>query len=179
MKKTKKTTQDLISKLENTARTAAVMMDGDEARRVIVDRAMEHITHPNPKYRFLDADYYDVHFDTFLRVKKTLKRLQKLADTECSANLWVRVRERTEEVTLAIQCGRCHRYWQFGELKHRIDTNMKRCLKGGKVVKILPTSRNTKVTFLAPVFDSLEETVGLIEFTADTADDTLFGSIYE
>ena len=96
-------TLQIIEALSEVARVASVMVDGDEARRILTARAMHHIAHPDPDYRFLSADYYDVEHETFLRMKKTLLRLERLIQVRCCTALWVPVEGQEGQVTLAVQ----------------------------------------------------------------------------
>jgi hypothetical protein len=152
--------------LSEAARVASVMIDGDEARRIITGRAMQYIAHPDPEYPFLSGDYYDVDHDTFLRMKKTLLRLERLLDFPCSASLWVRVEGLQGQVALAVQNGSIHRYYRFGEASIELPAEMAECIGTGKTTVAPLEHPSQTLTVLAPVFDSLGDVVGVVELSA-------------
>jgi hypothetical protein len=161
---------DQVSKiaeaLSEIARVASVMVDGEEARRILTERAMHHIAHPDPDYRFLSADYFDVDHDTFLRMKKTLLRLERLADVRCCTALWIPVPEQESQVTLAVQNGSIHRYYQFGQTQMEVPEEMGRCIEG-KATVVAPLEHPSQtITVLAPVLDSLGDVAGVVELSA-------------
>ena len=116
------------------------------------------------------GDDYDVDHDTFLRMKKTLLRLERLLDFACSTSLWVRVPGLEGTVTLAVQNGSVHRYYQFGADKLATPAEMVVCLEEGKVVVSPPDPEAGMLTVLAPVFDSLGDAVGVVELSALSSD---------
>jgi hypothetical protein len=158
----RKTLQALLE----AARVASVMVDGDEARRIITARAMRYIAHPDPEYPFLSGDYYDVDHQTFLRMKKTLLRLERLLDFPCSASLWVRVEGLQGYATLAVQNGSIHRYYRFAEQKIAFPAEMAECVESGQTVVAPLEHPSQTLTVLAPVFDSLGDVVGVVELSA-------------
>ena len=159
-------TQVVTGALSEVARVASVMVDGDEARRILTERAMHHIAHPDPDYRFLSADYYDVEHETFLRMKKTLLRLERLADVRCCTALWIPVEGQTRTVTLAVQNGSIHRYYRFGQARLDTPDEMARCFES-KATVVAPLEHPSEtITVLAPVLDSLGDVAGVIELSA-------------
>jgi hypothetical protein len=152
--------------LVEAARVASVMIDGDEAGRTITARAMQYIAHPDPEYPFLSGDYYDVDQPVFLRMKKTLLRLERLLDFPCSASLWVKVEGLEGHVTLAVQNGSIHRYYRFGEAQIELPAEMAECIDKGQIT-VAPLEHPLQMlTVLAPVFDSLGDIVGVVELSA-------------
>ena len=154
----------VLSALKETARVAAVMVDGELAKRIIADRSHHYIANPDPKFRFLTGDYYDVDHASFLLMKKTLLRLEKLVDFPCNTSLWVRVKGLEDHVTVAVQNGSLHRYWQWGEHKRELAGEMAGCFACGEVT-VAPEDENL-ATVLAPVRDSLGDVVGVVELTS-------------
>jgi len=155
-----------VKALSETARVASVMIDGDEARLIITEQAMHYIAHPDPEHRFLAGDYYDVDHGTFLRMKKTLLRLERLPGCPCSASLWVMVEGLAGHVTLAVQNGSMHRYYHFGQEKLALPAEMAHCLETGQTV-VAPLEHPCQtITVLAPVFDSLGDVSGIVELAA-------------
>ena len=158
--------QAIVEALSKVARIASVMVDGDEARRILTERAMHHLAHPDPDYRFLSADYYDVEHETFLRMKKTLLRLERLNDGPCSTALWVPVVGLDGYVTLAVQNGSIHRYYRFGQAKMETPDEMRRCIEG-KATVVAPLEQSSQtITVLAPILDSLGDVAGVVELSA-------------
>jgi hypothetical protein len=162
--------QALVDALSEVARVASVMVDGDEARRILTERAMHHIAHPDPEYRFLSADYYDVEHEAFLRMKKCLLRLERLDRVRCCTALWIPVAAQERQVTLAVQNGSVHRYYRFGQLKMDTPDEMARCFTR-KAAVVAPLDHPSQtITVLAPVFDSLGDVSGVLELSAPHPD---------
>ncbi len=156
----------MLRAMEGVARVASVMVDGDEAARIIARRAMRYIAEPDPDYRTLAGDYYDVDHATFLRMKKLLLRLERLLDFTCSTSLWVPVEGSTGYMTLAVQNGSIHRYYRFGQLRMETPAEMAECIKAAEPV-VAPLEDPTRtLTVLAPAFDSLGDVTAVIEFSA-------------
>ena len=157
--------QQRVEALSETARVTSVMLDGDEARRIITEQATYYLAHPDPEHRFLSGDYYDVDHDTFLRMKKMLLRLERLPGSACSTALWVPVEGLAGYVTLAVQNGSMHRYYRFGQEKLALPAEMARCLVSGQTVVAPLEHPSQTITVLAPVFDSLGDIAGIVELT--------------
>ena len=56
----------------------SVMMDGEEASRIMESDTEHYITHPDPNHRYLSLDHFVVDHEPFLRAKKTMARLASL-----------------------------------------------------------------------------------------------------
>jgi hypothetical protein len=160
--------RERLEALIDASRVASVMVDGDEAQRIITARAMHYLAHPDPDYRFMVGDYYDVDHAAFLRMKKTLLRLERLLDFPCSTALWVRVEVAGLErhVTLAVQNGSVHRYYRFGQEKIALAGEMARCMENGQTIVVPLEDQDHVLTVLSPVFDSLGDVVGVVELSA-------------
>ena len=156
----------VLDALAQVARVAEVMIDGELAMRIITDRATHYIVNPNPQHRFLSGDYYDVDHDSFLLMKKTLLRLERLASFPCNATLWVRVRGADNLITAAVQNGQLHRYWRFGEDGRKPDGELAQCLSSGQITPAPADGSEDFLTVLAPIRDSLGDVVGCVELTA-------------
>ena len=155
-----------IEALKEAARVASIMVDGDQARRIITERAMHYIAHPDPNHRFLSGDHYDVDHAHFIRMKKMLLRLERLLDFPCSTSLWVQVEGREGTMTLAVQNGSIHRYYRFGAEKLETPDEMAECIKTGQTIVAPSEHASQTITVLAPVFDSLGDVAGVVEFSA-------------
>jgi hypothetical protein len=163
-------TYKIVQALSEVARVARVMVDGDEARRILTERAMHHIAHPDPEYRFLSADYYDVDHGVFDRMKKTLLRLERLADAiygcRCCTALWIPVEGQGGVVTCAVQNGSIHRYYRFGQARMEMPDEMARCFESKATVLAPLEHPSETITVLAPVLDSLGDVAGVLELSA-------------
>lgn len=156
----------MLKALKEAARVASVIIDGDEARRIITERAGRYIANPDPRYRFLSGDYYDVDHAAFLRTKKTLLRLERLLPFPCNVSLWLLLEEPPDHVTVVVQNGSLHRYWRWAEEKRRMEPEMAECVRKVAVTVAPPAHSSRTLTVLAPVRDSLGDVVGLAELTA-------------
>lgn len=156
----------MLKALREAARVASVMVDGDEASRIITDRALHYIANPDPEFRFLAGDFFDVDHATFLRMKKTLMRLEQLLPFPCNTALWLTVKEQEDHVTVAVQNGSMHRYYRFGETKRPLEPEMAECLRTGACVEAPGDHPSGTLTLLAPVKNSLGDAVGLVELTS-------------
>ncbi len=165
-KRKKEPKEKTLHALKEAARVAGVMIDGDEARRIITERARHYIANPDPTYSFLSADYYDVDHVAFLRMKKTLLRLERLLPFPCNASLWLLLEEPPDHVTVVVQNGSLHRYWRWAEEKRRMEPEMAECVRKGAVTVAPLNHPSRTLTVLAPVRDSLGDVVGLAELTA-------------
>jgi hypothetical protein len=155
----------ILPELLRVARIATVLVDGDEASRIITDNAMFHLAHEDAKFRFLTLDHYDVDLDTFLRMKKLLLRLERLSPVECCASLWVPV-PATGRMTLALQNGNVNRYYEFGQKTIALPEAMRTCLDRGEPVELAPDEKRSVYTVLTPLFDSLEDPVAVLELSS-------------
>ena len=156
---------DIRTELLRLAEIAATLFDGEDIKRIISASAMAHIAKPDVQYRFLSADHYDVAHGPFLRVKKLLMRIERLSDLVVNGAVWVRVPE-TDNVTVALHNGPHHRYYQFGTQQMAAPPEMRKVFETGEVVAAPSGRDDTHVTALAPVRDSLQDVVGVVELTA-------------
>ncbi|OGJ88913.1 MAG: hypothetical protein A2350_01240 [Candidatus Raymondbacteria bacterium RifOxyB12_full_50_8] len=152
--------------LQELARIASVIVDGELANSIITDQACNHMANPDLEYIHLSADYYDVEFGAFVQMKKTLLRLQRLVDFPCCASLWVRVRGADNLITMAVQNGNLNRYWQHGEERRNPEGEMAECLASGRIIVAPPGHPTRTITVLTPVFDSLGDVVGIVELSS-------------
>src|SRR3954449_12205022 len=81
----------LTRELDDAARVASVMVDGDACRRIVTPRAMEFMLRTDAADRYLASDNYDVNHSAFDAVKKTLIRISRLVSFPADANLWMPV----------------------------------------------------------------------------------------
>lgn len=148
--------------LEETARVASVMVDGDVCRRIVTARAMDYLLRTDPKNRFLAGDNYDVNAEAFHSVKKTLIRLSRLVPFPADANLWMPVPGHPDKVRIVIRnANELSQFWPWGALYQDMIPEMKTVLETGRLLTV--TRKPGWVSALAPVRDSLGDIVALVE----------------
>lgn len=156
-----------LESLGRVAKIAAVIVDGDEASRIIKEDAMFFLVQEQPSYRFLALDHYNVDIETFDRMKKLLLRIQRLEDTEFCCSLWVPV-PGTDFVTLAVQNGNMNRYYDFGQRLLATPEPMKRCMQRNELVFLDSDNATRVATVLVPILNSLEEVSAVLELSSAT-----------
>ncbi|MEZ5351089.1 MAG: hypothetical protein R2762_00500 [Bryobacteraceae bacterium] len=163
--------QDREAELRRVARVATVMMDGDECKRVVTPRALAAMFAENPKDKWAASDDYNVDAPTFIRVKKTLIRLSRLAPFPCDVNLWLPLAAKPGKVHIAIRnANELSQFWTWGALHQDAHPAMKTVLETGGIQAVSEKPGLTSV--LAPVYDSLGAVVGLVEVVARSKPDT-------
>jgi hypothetical protein len=146
--------------LDAIARTASVMVDGDVCQRIVTPRALQFmLRNPSPD-RWADADNYDVDDAAFLATKKTLMRLALLADYPVDVNLWMPIKPDTVHVVIRNR-HEMSQFWPWGKLFQPAPAAMLEVLKTGQRVTV--KEKPGFVSVLAPVRNSLDEIVGLVE----------------
>lgn len=148
------------AELDAIARTASIMVDGDLCQRILTPRALEFmLRNPSPD-RWADADNYDVNDAAFLATKKTLMRLALLADYPVDVNLWMPIQPGTVHIVIRNHY-EMSQFWPWGKLNQPAPPQMVDVLKTGRRVIVREKAGFTSV--LAPVRNSLDEIVGLVE----------------
>lgn len=148
--------------LDDAARVASVMVDGDACRRIITARAQEYLLRNDPKDRFLASDNYDVNHDAFNAVKKTLIRISRLVSFPADANLWMPVPGQPDKIRVVIRnANELSQFWPWGALYQDMIPEMKTVLDTGR--RITVTQKPGWVSVLAPVPDSLGDIVAVVE----------------
>ena len=163
--------QAVRAELRRLAEIAAGILDGEEVKRIITDKAMHYIAQPDPQHRFLSGDYFDVDHERFLRTKKLLLRIARLGRLEVSSSVWVPV-PGSDLVTVAVHNGVHHRYYTFGQEGLPAPAEMKHVLRTGRICDVeAGEGRPALLTVLAPVRDSLGDVVAVAELTAPSGAD--------
>ncbi|MCW5980609.1 MAG: hypothetical protein KIT09_21195 [Bryobacteraceae bacterium] len=159
-----------VAQLDEVARVASVMVDGDVAKRIVTDRAIESIMKVDKRDPYIASDNYDVHHEPFLHTKKTLIRLSRLVDFPCDVNLWMPLPTTPPRVHIVIRnANEMSRFWQWGALHQEMFPPMKEVFEKGKRVAV--ADKPGWIAILAPVRDSLGDIVGLVEVVARQAPD--------
>lgn len=146
--------------LDAIARTAGVMVDGDVCERILTPRALEFmLRNPSPD-RWADADNYDVNDAAFLATKKTLMRLALLAEFPVDVNLWMPIKPGTVHVVIRNHY-EMSQFWPWGKLYQPTPAPMLEVLQKGH--RLTVKEKSGFISVLAPVKNSLDEIVGLVE----------------
>ena len=90
--------EDLRKSLDDVARIAGVMVDGDVCQRIMTARSREYLVKVDPRDQWIDADNFDVNAAPYIQTKKTLIRLAHLVNFPCDVNLWMPVAEKPGRV---------------------------------------------------------------------------------
>jgi len=154
--------QTLARELEEIARVATIMIDGDLCQRIMTDRALQKMFTLDPKDPWAGADNFDVHAAPYIQTKKTLIRLARLVNFPVDCNLWMPFTEDPRKIQVLIRNKyEMSQYWTFGQLYTDIFPEMKEVLTTGK--RITVQKKGNIISVLTPVYNSLGEIVGLVE----------------
>lgn len=160
---------DVEHQLDEVARVASVMVDGDACRRIVTPRALASIAKVDPRDRWAASDNYDVDHTAFLQVKKTLMRLGRLVAFPCDVNLWMPL--TPDRIHIVIRNpNEMSQFWTWGALHQEMFPPMKQVLAGGK--RITVKQKPGYISVLAPVYASLGDVAGLVEVVAQAKPDT-------
>jgi len=153
---------EIDNQLDEIARVASVMVDGDVCQRIVTPRAVAFMSKRDPRDQWADSDNYDVDDAAFNSVKKTLIRLSMLADFPLDVNLWLPAPGTPARVQIAIRNrNELSQFWDWGKLSQEMFPEMRTVLTTGKRVTV--KQKPGLISVLAPVRNSLDEIVGLVE----------------
>jgi hypothetical protein len=159
--------QALVKDLENIARAATVMVDGDVCQRIMTKRALEKMFVIDPKDPWAGADNFDVNAEPYIQIKKTLIRLARLVPYPIDCNLWMPFKEDSGKIQVLIRNQyEMSQFWNFGQLYADIYPEMKEVLTSGKPLTV--QKRGNIISILTPVYNSLGDIVGLVEVVSRT-----------
>jgi hypothetical protein len=148
--------------LDEVARIASVMVDGDVCERIMTERARERLIRKDPRDQWAAADNFDVNHDAYIQIKKTLIRLARLGPPHTDVNLWMPVQGAEGRVQILIRnANEISQFWKWGELHQPATEEMKQVLRSGSRRTI--AQRPGFVSVLAPVSNSLGDVVGFVE----------------
>jgi hypothetical protein len=149
--------------LDEVARIATVMVDGDVCRRIPTARSREYLLKKDPRDPWVGSDNYDVDHAAFIQTKKTLMRLARLCRRPCDVNLWMPASTEPPRIQVVIRnVNEWSQFWSFGVFIQDTPPQMLDVLKNGKRVRV-EGKRGGLVSVLAPVHDSLGDVAGLVE----------------
>jgi hypothetical protein len=157
--------REVARELDDVARIASVMVDGDACRRIVTPRALEYMFKNDPRDQWVAGDNYEVNDAAFIAVKKTLLRLSHLAPFPCDVNLWMPIAGHPDKVRIVIRnTNELSQFWPWGALYQDMIPEMRQVLETGRRVTV--ADKPGWVSVLAPVYDSLGDIVGLVEAVA-------------
>lgn len=163
--------QDVERQLDEVARTASVMVDGDLCRRIVTPRGLEYLTKKHPTDQWIGSDNFDVRHEPYIRTKKTLIRLARLAPFPCDVNLWMPVEQDPSRVHVLIRnANEMSQFWIWGAMHQPLEPEMKKVLATGERVTV--KRRPGWISVLAPVRDSLDDVIGFVEVVTQLRGDS-------
>ena len=158
-------TTPLERQLNEIARVATAMVDGDICRRIITPRALAYMLKKDPRDPWVDGDNYDVDDAAFIAVKKTLIRLSTLAEYPVDVNLWLPAPGTPPRIQIAIRNrNELSQFWEWGRLSQEMFPDMQIVLTTGK--RLTVKQKAGLISVLSPVRDSLGNNIGLVEVVA-------------
>jgi len=109
--------KEIARELDEVARVATVMVDGDVCRRIVTPRALEYMFKNDPHDQWVAGDNYEVNDAAFIAVKKTLLRLSHLVPFACDVNLWMPIAGHPDKVRVVIRnANEMSQFWPWGAL---------------------------------------------------------------
>jgi hypothetical protein len=157
-----RTKEALARDLEELARVASVMMDGDVCERIMTPRALQKMFAVDPNDRWAGSDNFDVNHEPYVQTKKVLMRLAKLVPYPADCNLWMPFKQDPQKIQLLIRNRyEMSQFWTWGVLYQDLPLKMGEVLATGKPQTIV--QKGDFVSVLTPVFNSLGDSVGLVE----------------
>jgi hypothetical protein len=157
-----RTRESVTRDMDEVARIASVMVDGDRCGRIMTARAIDSIVVGNPRDRYAASDNFDVNHENYIEVKKTLIRLSRVVPYPCDVNLWMPIPGQAGKIQILIRnANEWSQFWSWGRLTQDVDPEMKRVLETGRRETV--TAKAPYISVLAPVTNSLGDVVGLVE----------------
>ncbi len=157
-----RTKEDVVRGLDDVARIATVMVDGDVCRQIMTERALGFMFAANAKDPWAASDNFDVNDAPYVQTKKTLTRLSRLLPFPCDVNLWMPFVDRPDKIQILIRnVNEWSQFWTWGTLVQDMPPEMKRVLEAGRRETVM--RKPGLISVLAPVRNSLGDTVALVE----------------
>ncbi len=154
--------RDMARELDEIARIASVMVDGDACQRIVTPRALDYMFKNDPRDQWVAGDNYEVNDAAFVSVKKTLIRLSRLAPFPCDVNLWMPIAGHPEKVRIVIRnVNELSQFWPWAALYQDMIPQMKQVLDTGR--RVTAKEKPGWVSALGPVYNSLGDIVALVE----------------
>lgn len=160
-----RTKQSVTHDLDEVARTASIMVDGDVCQQIMTPRALSFMFAVDPKDPWAASDNFDVNDEPYIQIKKTLIRLSRLLAYPCDVNLWMPFADRPGKIQVLIRnVNEWSQFWTWGTLVQDLPVEMKRVLETGRRETVM--QKPGLISVLAPVRNSLGDTVALVEVVA-------------
>ena len=157
-----RTKETVARDLEELARIASVMVDGDVCQRIMTPRALQKMFAVDPNDRWAGSDNFDVNHEPYVQTKKVLIRLAKLVAYPVDCNLWMPFQQDPKKIQILIRNRHeMSQFWTWGVLFQDQTPEMTEVLATGKPKTIV--QKGDFVSVLTPVIDSLGDRVGLVE----------------
>ena len=154
--------EKLMRDLEEVARVASVLVDGDLCQRIMTARASARLTVVDPKNRWAASDDFDVNHENYIPVKKLLIRLSRLVPYPCDVNLWMPLEKNPGKIQILIRnVNEMSQFWTWGALHQDMTPAMREVVESGQRRTV--AEKSGMVSVLAPVSNSLGDIVGLVE----------------
>ena len=154
--------RDMVRELDEVARIASVMVDGDVCQRIVTPRALDYMFKNDPRDQWVAGDNYEVNDQAFISVKKTLIRLSRLAAFPCDVNLWMPIAGHPDKIRIVIRnVNELSQFWPWAALYQDMIPQMKQVLDTGR--RVTAMEKPGWVSVLAPVYNSLGDIVALVE----------------
>ena len=148
--------------LDEVARVATVMVDGDVCQKIMTKRALERMFVVDPKDPWTASDDFDVNHESYIQTKKTLIRLSRLLSYPCDVNLWMPFEGHPNKIQMLIRnANELSQFWRWGRLHQDMIPEMKRVLETGERQTVM--QKPGMISVLAPVYNSLGDIVALVE----------------
>ncbi|HYK91852.1 MAG TPA: hypothetical protein VE398_24010 [Acidobacteriota bacterium] len=158
----KRTKESVARDLDELARIASVMVDGDLCRTIMSKRSLDRMFVVDPKDPWAASDDFNVNYEPYIRVKKTLTRLSRLLPYPCDVNLWMPFEGRPDKIQILIRnVNELSQFWTWGDLTQDMVPEMKQVLETGARTTVM--RKAGLVSVLAPVRNSLGDIVALLE----------------
>ena len=157
-----RTKETVARDLEELARIASVMVDGDVCQRIMTPRALEKMFAVDPNDRWAGSDNFDVNHEPYVQTKKVLMRLAKLVTYPVDCNLWMPFQQDPKKIQILVRNRHeMSQFWTWGVLFQDQTPEMIEVLATGKPKTVV--QKGDFVSVLSPVSNSLGDRVGLVE----------------
>jgi len=157
-----RTKETVARDLEELARVASVMVDGDVCERIMTPRALQKMFAVDPNDRWAGSDNFDVNHEPYVQTKKLLIRLAKLVAYPVDCNLWMPFQQDPKKIQILVRNRHeMSQFWTWGVLFQDQTPEMTEVMATGEPKTIV--QKSDFVSVLTPVINSLGDRVGLVE----------------
>jgi hypothetical protein len=150
-----KARKEIEAQLRKLAYAAEVFIDGDVFKQIVVDPEL------------YTGDDYRVDDDRFVEVKKTLFKLKRISEGDASLKLWHKCQDGAAIVMPM------DRHPKGVKQLHPITLAMGEAFAGGTAIEEQEMDGVPILSVYAPVRDSMDDVVGIVEVYGSLAPDKL------